>query len=73
MSKVIIVDDTDPAISYSGNWATLSSVGVNTNEYNSSVHYSSASGDELSYDFYGMGVLLESAIVSIILKAYLTF
>jgi hypothetical protein len=54
MSKVLIIDDSDPAITYTGNWETLSIVGVLTGEYNTSTHQSSAAGDQLLYTFEGM-------------------
>ena len=53
MSKVLIVDDTDPAVSYTGSWTTQTFVAANTNEYNSTIHRSTGAGDSLLYNFYG--------------------
>lgn len=54
MSNILIVDDSDPAIQYTGlGWTTATSVDTNTNEYNLTVHCSEAAGDELSYTFVG--------------------
>jgi len=60
MSKIVIIDDSDAAIVYQGNWTTTSSVGsvatTNTNEYNSTVHGSSTLGDKLTFTFDGESV-----------------
>jgi len=61
MSLTLIVDDTDSAIAYEGNW-TIGSVvgaldpssGTNSNEYNSTVHTSETPGDKLVYPFEGL-------------------
>jgi hypothetical protein len=53
MSTVLIVDDTDPAITYSGSWIILPGAGIQTGEYNATVHQSGATGDQLSYTFTG--------------------
>ena len=57
MSKIVIVDDSDAAIVYQGNWTTASSVGsvvtTSTNEYNSTVHGSRTLGDKLTFAFDG--------------------
>jgi hypothetical protein len=52
MSKVLIVDDTDPRIVYSGSWSTGTTVANNTYEYKNSFHKSSTPA-ELSYSFNG--------------------
>lgn len=62
MSRVLIVDNTDPEINYSGNWKTGGSVGPYTNEYNSTVHFSEIAGDELFYTFYGTQISVYGTI-----------
>ena len=53
MSKVLIVDDSDGAIVYSGCWIAGTTVAEGTNEYNDTVHQSNTAGDQISYTFYG--------------------
>jgi hypothetical protein len=65
MSKLLIIDDSDPAIVYMGNWATLTGVGATTGEYNSTVHQSGVAGDQLSYTFEGMTLGIAYAPCSI--------
>lgn len=58
MSKILIVDDADPAVTYTGSWTTQAFVWSNSNEFASTVHKSGASGDQLSYTFTGSFNLL---------------
>jgi hypothetical protein len=59
MSNIVIVDNSDSAIVYVGNWTTgttigtISDDGTNSNEHNSTVHISETVGDKLTYDFKG--------------------
>lgn len=63
MSTVVILDDTDPAIIYHGNWTTLTAVGtmesrgMYSNEYNSTVHASKTAGDQLTITFEDQGII----------------
>jgi len=60
MSQTLIIDDTDSAITYVGNWTTGTTIGTldissgtDSNEYNSTVHISETPGDKLVYSFEG--------------------
>ena len=55
MSKVLIVDDSDSTIVYSGSWVAGTTVAQGTNEYSGTVHESNTAGDQISYTFYGQG------------------
>ncbi|MFL6115530.1 MAG: hypothetical protein ACJ786_29920, partial [Catenulispora sp.] len=48
------VDDTDPAIAYSGSWGY--SAGRNVGDLGNDVHYTTANGDSMSYTFTGTGI-----------------
>ncbi|MBW8806708.1 MAG: right-handed parallel beta-helix repeat-containing protein [Catenulisporales bacterium] len=48
------VNDTDPAIAYSGSWG--SSTGRNVGDLGNDVHYTTANGDSMSYTFTGTGI-----------------
>jgi beta-phosphoglucomutase-like phosphatase (HAD superfamily) len=48
MSKVLIIEDSDPVITYTGNQAGMSIVGVLAGEYNTSTHQSDAAEDHMS-------------------------
>ncbi|MFC9930510.1 right-handed parallel beta-helix repeat-containing protein [Streptomyces sp. NPDC127190] len=48
------VDDTDPAITYTGSWS--SSSGRNLGDLSNDVHATTANGDSVSYTFSGTGI-----------------
>ena len=54
MSNLLIVDDQDRSIQYSGSWSSEENVGDFTNEYLNTVHKSNTVGDSLQYSFVGM-------------------
>ncbi|KIM26749.1 hypothetical protein M408DRAFT_25035 [Serendipita vermifera MAFF 305830] len=62
--KTIIIDDSNPATVYHGNWTTMTDVatiqtrGRNSNEYNSTVHRSTTAGDTLTFTFEGISLAL---------------
>ena len=59
MSNVLIVDDQDHSIRYSGNWSSEGPIiDALTNEYLSTLHKSNTVGDSLQYSFVGMSILL---------------
>lgn len=55
--KVLAVDDTDPSISYAGNWGTFLPFNATANLfpplYRGSAHWSSTIGDSLHFQFEG--------------------
>ena len=55
MSKVAIIDDSNPAIEYTdGGWSGVNHVFTSTsNEYNSTMHYTFAAGTTIKYTFRG--------------------
>lgn len=55
-SRVLIVDDTDPSISYNGPWRLFSDLSDVSREYNSTIHRADAAGQSLSYTFEGTSI-----------------
>jgi hypothetical protein len=54
MTTTVIVDDSNPAISYSTGWTSGGITSSNnTYEYNGTVHEAAANGLTLSYEFTG--------------------
>ena len=53
MSEVLIIDDSDSRVVYSGDWQVGTVVSPISNEYNSTFHQSAGAGDKLSLTFYG--------------------
>ena len=58
MSNILIVDDQDRSIQYSGGWSSEGNVGDLTNEHFNTVHKSNTVGDSLQYSFAGMSIPL---------------
>lgn len=56
MSKVVIIDDSDPNIAYSGNWKALATINEISREYQNTVHRGDTNGQFLSYSFTGTGI-----------------
>jgi hypothetical protein len=56
MSKTVIVDDTDPSISYTGNWQLLGAISDTDHEFNNTIHRGDANDQSLSYSFYGTSI-----------------
>ena len=53
MTTTVIVDDTDPAITYGGSWILSGSVVAGSNEYNNTVHATREDGASITYRFKG--------------------
>lgn len=64
MSKVAIIDDSNPAIEYTeGAWSGVDHAFTSTsNEYNSTMHYTFASGTTIRYTFRGTGITVYGTI-----------
>lgn len=62
MSKVLIVDDADPSISFSGDWQPLGTVSSTTYEYNGTVSVGWANGQSLSYTFDGTDIAVYGSV-----------
>jgi hypothetical protein len=54
-SKVLIIDDRDPNISYYGEWKIEEAISGSM-EYNNTLHQSNANGQSLSYTFRGTNI-----------------
>ncbi|KIM22516.1 hypothetical protein M408DRAFT_283743 [Serendipita vermifera MAFF 305830] len=62
MSKVLIIDDTNPEIRYSNGWMVGGSVTNDTNECKSTIHRSDAAGNEISYAFFGTQITVHGTL-----------
>jgi hypothetical protein len=56
MSKVLIIDDTDPSINWSGNWQTTGTITGTSHEYNSTLHRGDTIDQSFTYTFNGTGI-----------------
>jgi hypothetical protein len=54
MVKVAIFDDTDPSITYNGNWDLQGVLGTYSPEYNGTVHHTTDSSATIDIGFQGM-------------------
>ncbi|KAJ6609045.1 hypothetical protein B0H10DRAFT_509592 [Mycena sp. CBHHK59/15] len=64
MSHQVVIDDTDPSITYSGGWFLDTSPGHGNfgTPYNHTSHASIVSGSSLTYSFNGTAVVVQGAI-----------
>lgn len=53
MPERVIVDDTDPSITYTGNWTLESAYDTDSKEYNGTIHKTVTPGSSLSFRFHG--------------------
>lgn len=53
MPRYAIIDDTDPMITYTGNWTVLSMLDPNQPEYNGTVHATNDPDATIELNFYG--------------------
>jgi hypothetical protein len=53
MSKTLIVDDTDPSITYTGNWPALGTITDTSHEFNGTIHRGDTTGQSMTYTFTG--------------------
>jgi len=54
MTTTVIVDDSSPPIIYSDGWTLGGDTGLDSNEYNGTVHQAASNGLHLTYPFTGM-------------------
>lgn len=64
MSKILIVDDVDPAISYTGDWHPSGTVRSTSREYHDTISVGVANGQSLSYEFYGTSIAVYGSVDS---------
>ncbi|CAG7848902.1 SubName: Full=Uncharacterized protein {ECO:0000313/EMBL:CCA70239.1} [Serendipita indica DSM 11827] len=66
---IVIIDDTNPAIVYSQrSWRGVS--GNTNNEYKSSLHYPTAVGATIRYQFRGIGIHVYGTVTQPVTKGY---
>lgn len=63
MSKVLIVDDRDPDISYIGSWGLLGAISGSV-EYRDTLHQGNTNDQSLSYTFRGTGITVYGTLDS---------
>ncbi|CAG7848900.1 SubName: Full=Uncharacterized protein {ECO:0000313/EMBL:CCA70237.1} [Serendipita indica DSM 11827] len=69
MSKLVIIDDSHPAITYSsGSWA--GAVTTTHNEYNSTLHSAVATGATIKYQFRGTGIFVYGTLTQPVTNGY---
>ena len=61
-SSLILVNNTEPGISYSGQWELSSDRG--TGDYNQDVHYTRTDGDSFSFPFVGNSIVFATSRAS---------
>jgi hypothetical protein len=62
MTKTLIIDDTDPNISYTGNWKPLGPISDTSHEFNGTVRRGDAKDQSLSYKFNGTRITVYGSL-----------
>ncbi|PVF92548.1 hypothetical protein CPB86DRAFT_176908 [Serendipita vermifera] len=62
--SLVIVDDSNPSIKYTGNWFTQESADSISNEFNGTVHATNTGGSLLEYNFRGTGLTVYGTLAT---------